>query len=82
MSAALNVNRAIKMGYSADKRKRRRQHRQAARQLMGAGTLLNSKTPRNSTPVWSLAGTLPKRAPSEGDTHGCQHHFRRFPNPR
>lgn len=59
MSAALNVNRAIKMGYSADKRKRRRQHRQAARQLMGAGTLLNSKTPRNSTPGlvarWHLA---------------------------
>ena len=59
MSAALNTARALKMGYSADKRKRRRQHRQAARQLMGAGTLLNARSSLQSIPVivaaWHLA---------------------------
>ncbi len=40
---------AVKMGFHLDKRKRRRQHRRAARQLIGAGTLLNAKAPRGST---------------------------------
>lgn len=59
MSSALSTARALKMGYSADKRKRRRQHRQAAQQLLGAGTLLNARAPRGSIPgtvaAWHLA---------------------------
>lgn len=59
MPSALNKTRAQKMGYSADKRKRRRQHRQAARELMVGGTLLNGRAPRGSIPgsvaAWHLA---------------------------
>ena len=50
----LRTARAVEMGFSPDRRKRRRQHRQAARQLIGAGTLLNAKAPRGSNP-WVAA---------------------------
>ncbi len=46
----LSQERASKMGYSTDKRRRRRQHRICARNLMNAGTLLNGKAPRTSIP--------------------------------
>ncbi len=50
---------ALRLGYSADKRKRRRQHRKAAAALIRAGTLLNSKAHRGTTPnsvaAWHLA---------------------------
>lgn len=42
--------RGEKMGYSTDKRRRRRQHRQAARELINGGTFLNARAPRGSTP--------------------------------
>lgn len=37
MSAAISIVRAAAMGYSADKRKRRRQHRKNARYLRSVG---------------------------------------------
>ena len=50
---------AVTMGYSPDNRKRKRQHRRAARELVGAGTFLNASAPRGSTPYmmaqWHLA---------------------------
>jgi hypothetical protein len=39
---------AVSMGYSPDKRKRRREHRNAAKELMASGTLLNPRTSRNT----------------------------------
>lgn len=39
----LKRRHAIEMGYSPDPRKRRRQHRRAARQLLAAGSLLNPR---------------------------------------
>lgn len=56
---ALPAAKAQKMGFSKDRRKRRSQHRQAARRLIDSGTLLNTKAPRGSTPhaiaAWHLA---------------------------
>lgn len=46
----LSKERAINMGYSEDKRKRRREHRQNARTLIKGGTLFNHHAPRGSTP--------------------------------
>lgn len=50
---------AVQLGYSLDPRKRRRQHRVNARNLVGAGTFLNATAPRGSTPYmmaqWHLA---------------------------
>lgn len=55
----LSQAEAMKLGYSADKRKRRRQHRNNAKRLIDGGTFLNSKAPRGSTPGlvarWHLA---------------------------
>lgn len=42
---------AVKMGYSADRRKRKRQHRKAARNLLRGGTLLNAVVPAGSIPL-------------------------------
>lgn len=55
----LPQERARDMGYSDDKRKRRRQHRKNARNLMGAGTFLNPRrAPIGSIPYevaqWNL----------------------------
>jgi hypothetical protein len=50
----LKLERALMMGYSADKRKRRREHRVAARELIGAGTFLNARAPVGST-SWEVA---------------------------
>ena len=50
----LSIYRAQYMGYSMDKRKRRRQHRSAARDLIRGGTLLNGRAPVGSTP-WHVA---------------------------
>lgn len=41
-------------GFSTDKRRRRRQHRQAARALINGGTFLNGRAPVGSTP-WHVA---------------------------
>ena len=51
---AMNRIRAMKMGFSPDRRKRKRQHRKAAKRLIGGGTFLNSTAPRGSTP-WMVA---------------------------
>lgn len=45
---------AVKMGYSADRRKRKRQHRKAARKLLRGGTLFHSVAPVGSIP-WCVA---------------------------
>lgn len=54
----LTAERATAMGYSGDKRKRRRAHRRAARQLIDGGTLFNAKAPCGSGPhavaMWHL----------------------------
>jgi len=47
--ALLNKRRAIEMGYSGDKRKRRRQHRLAAKQLLTSGGIFNNFSARGST---------------------------------
>lgn len=50
---------AIKLGYSADKRKRRREHRANAKRLIAGGTFLNARAPKDSIPGfvarWHLA---------------------------
>lgn len=56
----LTMIEAMRMGYSADKRRRRRQHRRNARYLMAAGTFMNpGHSPRGSIPqgvaAWHLA---------------------------
>jgi hypothetical protein len=50
----LNTERAVAVGFSRDKRKRRNQHRTAARKLLAGGTLFNTVAPRGSIP-WSVA---------------------------
>lgn len=50
----MKQTQAIKMGFSPDRRKRRRQHRRAAKALISGGTLLNATAPRGSTP-WLVA---------------------------
>lgn len=55
----LTQRRAQQMGYAADKRKRRRQHRKNAQTLMQGGTFLNpGRAPRGSIPgdvaAWHL----------------------------
>jgi hypothetical protein len=58
MMRVLPVAQALKMGYSADKRKRRREHRRAARMLIASGTIFNARAPRGSIPhsvaAWHL----------------------------
>jgi hypothetical protein len=50
----MKQKRAVDMGFSPDRRKRRRQHRKAARELIKEGTLFNAKSPRGSVP-WAVA---------------------------
>lgn len=45
---------ARQRGFSADKRKRRREHRQAARALIHGGTLFNARAPIGSIP-WEVS---------------------------
>lgn len=51
---AMKRAQAVKMGFSPDRRKRKRQHRRAAKALIGGGTFLNATAPRGSTP-WLVA---------------------------
>lgn len=46
---ALTTEKAIRMGYSKDKRKRRRQHRQNAKHLLNEGGFFNGYSARGST---------------------------------
>lgn len=49
------LNRRLGSSYSSDKRKRRRQHRHAAKALVGAGTFMNpGRAPVGST-LWTVA---------------------------
>jgi hypothetical protein len=50
----LNKQRAQDMGYSPDKRKRRRQHRGAANALLRAGGFFNGFASPGST-AWQIA---------------------------
>jgi hypothetical protein len=50
----MNKRAALEMGYAADKRKRRRQHRVAALELLKNGGLLNWNSARGST-FWQVA---------------------------
>lgn len=52
--ALLNKTRAAQMGFSADKRKRRRQHRQAAKNLLTNGGFFNGLSGPDST-FWQVA---------------------------
>lgn len=55
MASTLNNNRAVKdFNYSTDKRKRKNQHRTAARQLLTQGGLFNSMSAVGST-FWEVA---------------------------
>lgn len=45
----LSDAKALKMGFSADKRKRRRQHRSAARDLLRSGGFFNRMSARGTT---------------------------------
>jgi hypothetical protein len=45
----LSLERALKMGYSGDPRKRRRQHRVSARHLLRQGGFFNAFSARGST---------------------------------
>ncbi len=47
--ALLNKQRSAQMGFSTDIRKRRRQHRKAARQLLTGGGIFNGLSARGST---------------------------------
>lgn len=55
----LSHERALKMGYSHDLRRRRRQHRVQARVLLKSGGVFNAFSARNSTfgqvAAWHLA---------------------------
>jgi hypothetical protein len=51
---ALNRKGAVNMGLSPDRRKRKRQHRRAAKSLIEGGTLLNARARVGSTP-WAVA---------------------------
>ena len=46
----LTTAQALRMGFSADRRRRKRQHRRAARALMQGGTLLNPRAGRGTIP--------------------------------
>ena len=50
----INTKEAILMGYSADKRRRRRQHRKIARQLLREGGFFNNYSAPGST-AWCVA---------------------------
>lgn len=52
--ALLNTKRAVQLGFSADKRKRRRQHRTAAKQLLTNGGFFNRFSAPGST-FWQVA---------------------------
>lgn len=52
--ALLNKTRAAQMGFSADKRKRRRQHRKAAKNLLINGGFFNGFSAPGST-FWQVA---------------------------
>lgn len=45
----LPLNQALKMGFSSDKRKRRNEHRTAARKLLKSGGFFNGYSARGST---------------------------------
>jgi hypothetical protein len=49
MSSTLNWKRAISMGFSPDRRKRKRQHRKSARFLLTNGGFFNSYSAPGST---------------------------------
>lgn len=51
---AISKERAISMGYSADRRKRRRQHRKNAKRLLENGGLLNGFSAVGSS-FWYVA---------------------------
>lgn len=51
----LPPKQAAEMGYSRDRRKRRHQHRAAARKLMGAGSLLS---PGRTQPGSNIHGVV------------------------
>lgn len=50
----LSDAQALKMGFAADKRKRRRQHRSAARDLLRSGGFFNGMS-AVGTSFWSIA---------------------------
>ena len=50
----LKTKHALEMGFSQDRRKRRSEHRTAAKNLINGGTLFNSKAPPGSIP-WVVA---------------------------
>lgn len=52
--ALLNKQRAEQMGFSSDKRKRRRQHRNAAKNLLANGGVFNGLSAPGST-FWQVA---------------------------
>lgn len=52
--ALLNKQRAAQMGFSSDKRKRRRQHRNAAKNLLGSGGIFNGFSAPGSG-FWEIA---------------------------
>lgn len=54
LAAAMSRTRAMKMAFSPDRRKRKREHRRAAKALIGGGTFLNAQAPRGSIP-WAVA---------------------------
>lgn len=51
---ALNKKQALQLGLSLDKRKRRNQHRTAARNLLREGGFFNNLSAPNST-FWQIA---------------------------
>lgn len=56
---ALSTERAVSMGYSSDRRKRKRQHRKAARALLRSGGFFNGLSAPGSSfhavAQWHLA---------------------------
>jgi len=55
----MNKSLAVKIGFSVDKRKRRNQHRKAARKILNSGGFFNSYSARGTTfgevAVWHLS---------------------------
>lgn len=52
--AAMNTTKAVGLGFSYDKRKRRNQHRRAARELLRNGGIFNHFSAPGSS-FWMLA---------------------------
>ena len=51
----MSNDQALKMGYSADKRKRRRQHRQNARDVLGQGGVFVGIPPQRGSTLYAVA---------------------------